>query len=461
MSSSSFSKKIFTFFVCQPLNRTFSPSDWKNFRLGKWDVFFPQDCPVSQINNSEKSCIFIGYIFSLNTLDLETTDGLYIGISLDHKTGRLTIFRNANSHLGIFYSMISGSPVFWGDYSWGKDHLPYNRSIDQNSIHDLLTHGTIGADKTFYTSVKKFPFRQKATLIDDKLLFVDQTPIVIEKDLHRSSKNFYDFVLHRLGLWIRHIPFKSIALSGGADSRLIAAALKEHKPSDLISVHSRLHPRLNTENDADVFIAKQICHYLDIPHEVQSAISEPSAYLSQDGPAKTPILSGLYGGEYLGGEAFYLIKNHSNNFETSNLFSSRLEIIANSFSCDIYGGAWFATFFHHNLTVTPFLDSYIVEHLLSISDKFIINYNLYNQLLQHLPKALKDMPLQSQMTEYHTQGWQTDGRLINPKSIPLDSPALPTSLEAFVPRDIDQTTESFLNRKKTLYLLLKFFKEIE
>jgi hypothetical protein len=267
--------------------------------------------------------------------------------------------------------------------------------------------------------------------------------------------------MKRISLWLEHTRFNSIALSGGADSRMIFSALIHNKPSKKILIYSRLHPDLNEKQDADVLISKNICFQLGFEHRVQKATEMPSAYLSQEAPALAPIFSGLYGGEYLGGEITQLLAENSLYLDKTNgLLENAIKLLAQSFTCDIYDGAWSPIYSHHNLTLTPFWDSSILQLLFNLPSEKVQKYKLYNNLFDFLPEPLLSEPLQSQLTDYYPLRSQATLPLINPKSLVSLKRPIHSAIYDFLPAKVNVKSIGFEKRLTVFQSLLHQFKEL-
>lgn len=207
-----------------------------------------------------------------------------------------------------------------------------------------------------------------------------------------------------------------MAVSGGADSRMLFATIQAHSIVKEFSVHSRCHPQLDPAEDADVLVAKMAAASIGRPHQVQRSQGIPSAYLSQELPAQPPILSGLYGGELLGGEILKLMSPESTQPLDELAFAKNITDCAQMFLCDFYGGAWNLCSTHHNLTITPYWDSYFISALLQTPTSIIQDYSLVSKMYQSLPLNLRSLPFVSILADYHPQ-WKKPLPGRNPKSL--------------------------------------------
>ncbi|MBY0384971.1 hypothetical protein K2X05_07420 [bacterium] len=463
MKISDFSYRLFSFFLCK--NAIHAPPgiiSWIQINLGDWTLFIPQNTHYKNIQSSEFNItLFIGDVFHLNEQNLEESEGHYIAFLFDQTECSLKIFRNKNSHIGIYYFEKSETTFICSDFLWAHSNLPLPWTLDSSSIEDFFECGLITNGKTLFTNVQQLPFQKQILCQKNSLQILSEPSISLDRKIFEDPANIYEFLIERIQIWLRHCRFHSIALSGGADSRLIFAALYSTKDIHHMPIHSRLHPNLTELQDADFVIAQSICKKIGLEHKVQKAQTHPSAYLSQDPPAKPPVFSALYGGEYLGGEVLNLISRnaHTKN-SNSSVFANSIHLLAQSFTCDFYGGAWFPVFAHHNLTLTPFWDSKIIQFFLSIEAENIKNYNLYNQILKNLPKELLSFPFQSQLTDYHPHWQMPSPPLLNPKSLSSSEVKINPNIYDFIQNKGHKNDSVFKNRIHTFQSLLQTFKII-
>ena len=125
------------------------------------------------------------------------------------------------------------------------------------------------------------------------------------------------------------------------------------------------------------------------------------------------------------------------------------------FICDFYGGAWSLCSAHHNLTLTPYWDSYFVASLLQTPTYVIKKYSLMAQMYEHLPSPLRELPFVSILTDYHPK-WKKPFPGANPKTLPGKplNPVLPSS---WLPYKKQLSDEVYTQRAMTLWFYFKAF----
>lgn len=205
------------------------------------------------------------------------------------------------------------------------------------------------------------------------------------------------------------------ALSGGADTRLIMAILaKANMPLlQSLRIYTRIHPQLNEDNDRDVAIAKKLCALYGVDLKVEHTLTYDCAFLRPLTPVTGKILSGLFGGELLGGHLLQILPFSQNDLinctrysqfkelyfsvvdQFNHSHSNELQIAGrlalSSLMSAIYSApTWLYPLQALQVSVTPFLDERFLRALFSIDSRLLSNYGLYKQILiNRCPEALE------------------------------------------------------------------------
>ncbi len=412
---SSFKKKLFDFVLARDF--VFQPTDdlSASVLFGDWRLdYSPLSTLSRELTSEGKVFYFLGDVFELNKVSPKDSIGHYVGIEFDSNEKTICIFRSRNSFLGLYYHAFKDGPVFWGNFSRAKDFL--DPLVDPQKIDSFFEEGLISDGNTLFKGIRQVAFQKRVSVKKGVVLEESEPVLLADSPVNRSAAQFLDFTMDRFQQWFKHCSYNSVAVSGGADSRLLCATLQKFPAHRDVTLHSRCHPKLLPEQDADVLIAKRIAAILQKGHDVQRSQQFPSAYLSQEFPAVPPIMSGLYGGELLGGELLQLVSNVRIKKDQENAFAHAVEASAQMFLCDFYGGAWSVCSAHHNLTLTPFWDSYFIAAMLQTPTSVIKGYSLLSKMYEHLPANLKELPFVSIFTDYQPQ-WKKPLPGVNPKSI--------------------------------------------
>ncbi len=449
-----FNVKLFDFVITKNdvLNDQVGLSTFVIF--GNWKMYYSTLTPLLKHSTSSGAeYYFLGTVFELDMVKPTNSIGHYIGIEFNIASDSLRIFRSRNSFLGIYFSTSEKSPFFWGNFFRTKQLVA--PVIDSHKIETFFTEGIVSGGSTLFTGIHQLGFQKQAVVKEGLVTEESEPSLKTDSPLSLSAEQFLNFTMDRFAQWFKYCPYNSIAVSGGADSRLLLATLNSYPLGKEFTLHSRCHPQLTPSEDADVFIAKQSAEIVGRKHSVQLSQGFPSAYLSQEPPAVAPVLSGLYGGELLGGELLQLVSKTRLKKEDENSFAEAISISAQMFICDFYGGAWSLCSAHHNLTLTPYWDSYFVASLLQTPTDVIKKYSLMAQMYEHLPSQLKELPFVSVFTDYHPK-WKKSLTGINPKSLKRTQlgTVLPTSWLKHKNHLSDQV---YTQRAETLWFYFKAF----
>lgn len=386
------------------------------FSLGPWTLTLSNEMSLkSWPRKSAKKIFYIGTIFEFDFNKPEHSIGHYLAFEFDPETSTLLIFRSRNSPLGVYYS--KKSVAVWGDCSWLKE----STEINEDALSDFKKTGLISHGNTLYKDVFQLPFQKQLSIKDDNsFVLLNEDSLQHDISLLQKPKSLCKFVLWRISEWLSHCQFHSLALSGGLDSRFIYAALKITRLPQDVTIHTRTHPHLDSSKNADVLLSQQMAAHLKRPHHLQSVTNSPFSYLGQEPPARFPIFSGLYGGEWLGGEILNWVSDDSLDKDREDSFSQLLSLTAQMFTCDFYEGAWAHCHLHHNLAITPFWDSHLMALLLNTPTDIIKQYRLYKEIFKELPDFFKTTPTVSLLAHYYPE-WDLPLPGLNPKTIPWSS----------------------------------------
>jgi hypothetical protein len=412
---SAFSTKLFDFVLTKKNGCKNQQGLAEVVTFGDWELCYSVVTPFTIHSTSEGvDYFFLGNIFELNSLAPTKSIGHYVGIQYNALSETVRLFRSPNSFLAVYYSAPKKVPLFWGNFSRTKQLVEH--AIDSQKIEQFFSHGIISDGATLFRGVQQLGF-QKQALVKAELITEESEPTLSsDSPLTLSPSQFLDFTMERFAQWFKYCPYKSVAVSGGADSRLLFATLQKYPIEKEFILHSRCHPQLNPEQDADVVIAKQAADVIGRKHSVQLSQGFPSAYLSQEPPAVPPVLSGLYGGELLGGELLHLVSDARLQKENESSFARAISDCAQMSLCDFYSGAWSLCSSHHSLTLTPYWDSFFIAALLQTPTSVIKNYSLMDKMYEYLPLSLREIQFVSILTHYHTR-WEKPLPGINPKSL--------------------------------------------
>lgn len=215
---------------------------------------------------------------------------------------------------------------------------------------------------------------------------------------------------------------QQLRLSGGADTRLVSFLWQ--KPIEAVSVHS---PWLDSGNDMDVNVAKAWAKQRNLPHRVMYPCEKEFAFFFEE--TSKPPLTGLCGGEFLGGQFHRVIPSHPENWNhhikkllprasqeeflndpwiskvthnRENWLAECVKVFLQSTRSTIYHslrGSWMAPYELTYQVVSPFMTPPFLKHFLSLSIETLGDYHFYEKVFEALGSEVRRVPLCSQFTE--------------------------------------------------------------
>ncbi|GEM_PF-5583602 len=291
--------------------------------------------------------------------------------------------------------------------------------LNEDSIIDFMTFGAISPGQGLYDSN---PIKG-----DIALKSFTESSQNHSCDESKHVGEIYNQICKAINKIVTKNEIDSIAVSGGADSRLILSIMAKNHPSKLneLYIYSRVHPKLGIEKDRDFLIAQQVCKKLKIKLTPEISTIHPQFYLKpQDFQFKMP-LTGLWGTELLGGTILsnkiftkktltdgvspdspmmmFLKMSGINEHNYDNVeYYMHFRILLTSKLTAFYNSAtWLLPSAQLEKCSSPFLDEDVVSLLSKIPSSGIINYQLYNQVLTLKCSELSEIPINNNLIASH------------------------------------------------------------
>ena len=262
--------------------------------------------------------------------------------------------------------------------------------IRTNSILDFLEFGLLAPGDDFFD----FNLRSSPPIFDSDITISD-----LEKTLYTNLVSSLKEILENKQV-------DSFAISGGADSRLILSIILEHFPKYLekMKIYCRVHPSLRPEEDRDSLIVMALSKQLGFNVKFESPDLYPSAYLVPADPDQTCCLSGIFGGNLLGGDflenpifdgkeiyecsrkslfckfitqEFYSLES----FKKNELKIRYLTLMLSPLSAHSKSLCWLIPNRFLQYSKTPFINKRILDILFSCEIKDIKNFEIYTKIL--------------------------------------------------------------------------------
>jgi hypothetical protein len=264
----------------------------------------------------------------------------------------------------------------------------------------------------------------------DDFFYPDQTLRLVKLDTKNKvldpEKELYESLIQSVGEILESDVCDSIALSGGADSRLILSILIDHFPESLdqLKVYCRYHPQLGPAGDRDSVIVSLLSQQLGFDVVFESPDLHPQAYLFPSDSSQKTCLSGVFGGELLGGALFdnpifsdeelysgrrlsRFSQSITENFHDLEAFKTHeLEIryktlIHSPLSAFYESPSWILPNLFQQYSKTPFINEKFLKILFSCRGEIYKDYSLYVSLLQRFCSKYLFVPINNLVVESH------------------------------------------------------------
>ena len=381
---------------------------------------------------------------------LKCVNGIFIFAVYDRLNNEL-IF--GNDYFGFHPLFIYDNGdyiIFSSEYQPLTKLIGFNNELNYDAIAEYFTLGFSLGNKTIFKCINNLSpgsiFKVSGNQID--LITYCYMGVKIDKNhdldffAQKVSKCINDIIEVRVGTNQKIF----CDLTGGVDTRLILTNLTD-KQRRLAYFNTQKSPNLREDEDTDVIIAKLIAEKLKINHNVINLVYEKDVEVSffqknrvitSNGNKK---ISGKFGGEFLGGACFELfskrfsrlnkkdinnklkkifnkkfsevvsdpylsLKDEFNKIKSENKeFLFFIKHVTRSFFTNVYGGSrsgrWFSPhlFFLDSMCNYVFLDQEFLKLLLTIPQKYLIDYKLYNQIYKDYCFELIDIPTNSPLAE--------------------------------------------------------------
>lgn len=300
------------------------------------------------------------------------------------------------------------------------------------AVEDFLDFGVIapGEDFLFPNTRQIHPAPSFVPLFHPK-----------EKDLHRAAELVHGIFLESLEQTLKSPELQHFALSGGCDTRLILAALITHFPNSLkkLRIYSRVHPKLTAETDRDALTAKALASHFGFEIHLEKPEFHPQFYLRPMVHSEGLTLTGLFGGEFLGGQISKLVPKRIQNLREYRKSSSlrkylerfglensgQLNVIVHlccaTEALGIYENPfWFRPRSFQSVARSPFFNTHFLEVFNIVESRLFKDYLLYAEILKRFYADFLQIPVNNEAISRHGIPQAHSGR--EPKQIATQTP---------------------------------------
>ena len=244
-----------------------------SYILGFTGQIYDQEVLLEKISGDSKKTIDLPNLL-LNLYKkygpegLAGLNGLYVAVIWDKKARRLHIVNDRYGFRKLYYWNGGNKFVFASEYkaiSWFPD---FPKKIDEFAFANLMTFGYVLDDRTLFEDIKLLPPASIAIVQDGTFSIRKYWDYSFyeEGDPKLSEDEYIDALAQKLTTAVKKrvngVNRLSLPLSGGLDSRTMAAVLYRLNSVDYIKAYSYGH-----RHCYDVRFGKKIAKKLGFPHE--------------------------------------------------------------------------------------------------------------------------------------------------------------------------------------------------
>jgi hypothetical protein len=384
---------------------------------------------------------------------LKEIDGAFSLVVFQSKEMRLTLINDWYGFYPLFYSVGQSAIAFCSEYE-PLLKLPFvDKSINKHAIADIVRYGLVTDSKTLLTGVQQLSpgsvltFDENGTTI--KTYVAEPHPEPGNITLQAATKQLSELISSAVKKRIVNYDKVTADLSGGIDTRLIVSSMTPELRSK-VHFETMVTPPLTADTDRDVIIARQIAEHLGLKLNVGrynfwDNDFGPEYYGNwRQGRYYHQHMKGLYGGEFLNGDALHFLSENylslvnGNRANPTTAFNgiplnqilakdffdevqsesigttqeigqklparlSMMQVYSRSFFTNIYGGArslWVQPFTFLTKVDTPFLDAQLINYLLLLPTEFLCGdkkHIIHESLFRFYFSNLNSIPTTSDM----------------------------------------------------------------
>ncbi len=340
--------------------------------------------------------------------------------------------------------------IFCTEYEPITKHPSFDKTLDLDAIAEFFTFGLSLANKTFFKHIRNLQPGSVLKKKDNRISLnqYDDLDIQIENDkgIDYHADKISDSISRAVRRRIKEPRNMKCALTGGADTRLMAGIIPEIQRTQMTFRTERSFYIEDSENQ-DVIIAKMVAEKLNLNH----IITDPSVTISQNTDEfgvdffdKRRVTSeirpfgGWYGSQFMGGKWTSTapirakdIRRSEVHKKLNNVFSKSfrskisdpfitltkeiekikaenntllfaIHQINRGFFTNIFNGSrsgWLDPYSFITRFETPFCDTYFLKDILTVPDKILLHYKLYNRIYKNHYPELAKIPTNSNLAK--------------------------------------------------------------
>jgi asparagine synthase (glutamine-hydrolysing) len=223
------------------------------------------DTGVKNISQYSLSKVLLTLYLKRGVSALCGLNGIYVIAIWEESPKKLTIIDDRYGFMKLYYWLANGQLMFASEYKSIIWYPGFNKKISELALADFLSLGHLLDDRTFFEDIKLIPPASVMTFHEGRLsihAYWDYQ-FYASGDVRRSEDYYVDQFALMLGEAVRKMVKDNtcILLTGGKDSRTLAAMLSEYSKDINISTNTIGH-----KHCYDVRFGKQIARGLRYQH---------------------------------------------------------------------------------------------------------------------------------------------------------------------------------------------------
>ncbi len=285
--------------------------------------------------------------------------------------------------------------------------------VDLESLEDFLEFGLVQPGRDIFIFDKANARHRRYNSLNKKES--------ISNSIDYYARQVYSAIEKALDNIVSQGEVNRFALSGGADSRIILAILLKNHPGFLrdLYIYTRVHPELGPSNDKDFLISDCLSKRFNFKIFPETSEALSSGYLMPihrvtRADYSRKVLSGLWGGELLGGAIFEFFPTHPEQIIRSKrdgLLKAYLQNLVETYgetclsSLDLHfhllyeancstfydSSTWFFPRMANYVSHTPFLQDVFLKEIFVVPSHFFKKYQLYLKIFDLLDKRFSEI----------------------------------------------------------------------
>ncbi|MDX9730185.1 MAG: hypothetical protein RBT63_00305 [Bdellovibrionales bacterium] len=343
----------------------------------------------------------------------------------DSETSTLSVELDELGLFNAFYCRTQKA-VFVSNRSHLLERVLEEKAVSSEAVRFFLLAGFLPPDKTFWRDIRRVNGKSLWSLGANQEQHTASrwAQYARESTLRVSERDVLDALKADIQLIEEEVAPQTIRISGGSDSRIVSQLWKTISSGREITAETVQSPWMTRGTDLDVNLAEAWARHLGIPYRVLTPDAAEFAFFMNQ--ACRPYLSGLWGGEFLGGEFLRVVPSQPDEWrrraqdmriaiEFSDDWLERVEsserewfaecasLFLHSSRTTIYGSqvnSWADPVSLTFQTVSPFAGPNFLKVFLRTTREELDEYRMYEKVFRAIGGELAGFPLSSVFVDY-------------------------------------------------------------